>query len=94
MRNLIRGMALLAAAATAHAAGVDYPHGRLPEGVAPTHYALTLAIDPRETRFSGRVDIDVRVARPTREIWLHGQGLAVEAASVSTRAGSIAARYE
>ncbi|MBS0396174.1 MAG: M1 family metallopeptidase, partial [Proteobacteria bacterium] len=93
MLKRLGAIPFLALAVAAQAAATDYPHGRLPAGVAPTHYTLTLAIDPREPRFSGRVDIAVRVAAPTREIWLHGQGLVVEAASASTRAGTVAARY-
>jgi alanyl aminopeptidase len=53
------------------------PAGQLPAGVVPTHYTLDLTIDPRETRFSGRVAIAVEIAAPTESIWLHGLGLEV-----------------
>jgi alanyl aminopeptidase len=53
------------------------PAGQLPAGVVPTHYTLDLNVDPRETRFSGRVAIAVEIAAPTQRIWLHGQGLEV-----------------
>jgi alanyl aminopeptidase len=53
------------------------PVGQLPAGVVPTHYALDLNVDPRETRFSGRVAISVEIAAPTERIWLHGLGLEV-----------------
>ena len=53
------------------------PAGQLPAGVVPTHYTLDLTIDPRATRFSGRVAINVEIAAPTERIWLHGLGLEV-----------------
>jgi alanyl aminopeptidase len=53
------------------------PAGQLPAGIVPTHYTLDLTIDPRETRFSGRVAIAVEISAPTDRIWLHGLGLDV-----------------
>jgi alanyl aminopeptidase len=53
------------------------PAGQLPAGIVPTHYTLDLTIDPRETRFSGRVAIAVEISAPTERIWLHGLGLEV-----------------
>ena len=63
------------------AAAGDYPRGRLPDDVVPQRYALTLAIDPRKTSYSGEVDIDVQLQKPTQRIWLHGHGLVVKDAT-------------
>lgn len=55
--------------------------GRLPTDVRPTRYALDLAIDPRESDFSGTVVIDVELAAARSVIWLHAVG--IEASAVS-----------
>jgi alanyl aminopeptidase len=69
--------------------GVPLPRadGRLPASVRPTGYALDLVIDPSKPRFSGRVRIDVTLAEPMRGIVLHGRGLAIQRASLSSAAG-------
>ncbi len=85
---------LLAAAPLARADGEAYPHGRLPDGVAPTHYRLALTVDPRREEFSGRADIDITVTAPTATIWLHGLGLRMQEVSVSQDGHRLAARYE
>ncbi len=53
------------------------PRGQLPGTISPRHYALDLKIDPRATRFSGTVAIDVALALPAQRIWLDGLGLDV-----------------
>jgi alanyl aminopeptidase len=48
--------------------------------VVPLAYDLELELDPRLTRYQGRVAIDVRIASPVRSIWLHAANLAVDGA--------------
>ena len=69
------------------------PRGKLPAGVTPSSYSLTLEIDPRKTDFSGVADIQIKLDRSASLIWLHGRDLKVS--KVSVRAGSreIPARY-
>ena len=55
----------------------EIPTGRLPESVEPNHYRLSLTIDPRQTHFSGHVEIDVRLDRPTQSLWIHGHQIDV-----------------
>jgi alanyl aminopeptidase len=59
------------------------PTGRLPRDVVPLHYALRLAIDPAQAEFTGEVRIRVRVAAPTRTLWLHARDLAITSAVAS-----------
>ncbi len=61
------------------------PIGQLPDTARPTAYRLDLDIDPSRERFSGQVSIDVDVRRPSRLLYLHGRGLAVN--RISARAG-------
>lgn len=60
---------------TAAAEGV--PLGRLGDAVKPAAYRLDLTVDPARPRFSGHVEIDVTLAAPSSEIYLHGRDLAV-----------------
>jgi len=58
--------------------------GRLPPGVRPTRYHLELSVDPREKSFFGRARIGVELERPTRAVVLHGKGLKVLTAALSS----------
>lgn len=70
------------------------PRGKLPEGVTPTRYELSLEIDPAQDRFSGRAKIEIQLDQATDLIWLHGQGLTVSRAQVhATDRSIIPARY-
>ena len=88
--GLATGSALAAApeSSTAAEATSAVPTGRLPRNVLPTHVALALTVDPREARFSGEVQIDVRVTRPTRTVWLHGSDLRIVRATLTPRGGA------
>ncbi len=73
------------------------PTGPLPRNVVPTSYELALTIDPRQEAFTGVARIAVTVERPTRHIYLHGNGLRVSAARVTATgagAGTFEATYE
>ncbi|WP_159976737.1 MULTISPECIES: M1 family metallopeptidase [unclassified Novosphingobium] len=59
------------------------PLGRLSDAVVPTSYRLDLTVDPARPRFSGHVEIDVTLAAPSAEIYLHGRGLAVSRVAAS-----------
>jgi len=64
-----------------------YPAGQLPEDVTPSHYSLEMTIVPDQERFSGKAVIDVRLAKPTDVIWLHGRGLDVSRVTVRDGTG-------
>src|SRR5689334_20971231 len=85
-------VALLLSTAAAAASG-EPPPGRLPDTVTPLHYRLMLTIDPRQANFTGHADIRISVRRPTKTIWLHGNGLTVAHVAISARARQIGARY-
>ncbi len=53
------------------------PAGILPGNVRPLAYRLDLTLDPRRDRFSGRVEIDIALDTPARQIWMHGEKLDV-----------------
>ncbi|MGB8224817.1 MAG: M1 family metallopeptidase [Polyangiales bacterium] len=53
------------------------PQGKLPEGVRPTGYRLSLTIIPERETFSGTAVIGIELDEPSTTIWMHGQGLNV-----------------
>jgi alanyl aminopeptidase len=65
----------LVAAATPATSKEAVPTGQLPRNVVPTEVALELKIDPAQPRFSGKVRLDVDVAKATDTIWMHGRSL-------------------
>jgi alanyl aminopeptidase len=70
------------------------PGLRLPDGVEPTRYELSLDLDPASDKFHGSVAIGLRLAAPRDHVWVHAAelelgGVEVEVAG-ATRAGMIA----
>jgi alanyl aminopeptidase len=53
------------------------PEGRLPEGVRPTRYRLSLEVIPERDTFSGLAIVDIELAKPASRIWMHGRALEV-----------------
>ncbi|MFQ5558274.1 MAG: M1 family metallopeptidase, partial [Acidimicrobiales bacterium] len=60
---------------------------RLPTHVVPRHYDIELAPDLHQHGFSGSVEIDVEILRPTSEIVCHSADLEISSAEL-TAAGS------
>ena len=75
------------------APGEGHPAGRLPAGATPLAYRVDLTIVPERERFSGHVEIDVRLPAPTKSLYLHGRGLAMRSAVVVQGSRRIAATY-
>ncbi|MFN3609168.1 MAG: M1 family metallopeptidase [Hyphomonas sp.] len=53
------------------------PSGRLPGTARPKAYRVALDLDPRETHFSGYVEIDIELQAAANGLWLHGDDLTV-----------------
>ncbi|MET0403964.1 MAG: M1 family metallopeptidase [Cystobacter sp.] len=68
------------------------PALRLPESVRPIHYTLDLTLLPAEPTYSGTVTIDLDVREPTRQVWLHAQGLTLTRAWVRSGVRDLEAR--
>ena len=64
--------------------------GRLFDTVVPLAYELEVEIDPAEDGYRGRVAIEVRMDAPTRALWLHAEGLAIDAARLRPDGGGAA----
>jgi alanyl aminopeptidase len=63
------------------------PQGQLPENVTPTHYDLSLRINPEEGTFSGTVAIRVTLTESIEQLWLHGKDFNVSLARFITEQG-------
>ena len=61
------------------------PTLRLPGGVRPTHYALTLTIVPGAEKVPGDIAIDVTLDRPRAVLWLNAATLAISHVAVDGR---------
>jgi len=72
-------------------AGQDaIPHAQLPGDVIPLEYRLDMRMDPDADAFTGTVEIDVNIVKPTRKVWLHGKAMQVDRAEF-TQNGEITA---
>ena len=65
------------------------PGLRLPDGVTPLRYDLTLDVDPDRETFTGEVRVRVRLERATDHVWIHADQL--EIASARSDAGPLLA---
>ena len=70
------------------------PEGRLPDGVRPTAYRLSLTIVPEQKTFSGTAIVGIELDEPSTTIWMHGQGLTVTAITASHATSRIPATWE
>ena len=59
------------------------PGVRLDWRVRPTRQAVTLELDPRQEAFRGTADLELSLTEATGTLWLHGEELAVKAASLT-----------
>ena len=71
------------------------PLGRLPSDVRPLRYDLEIEIVPKRETFRGAVGIDIKLDKPRRVIWIHGNGLSADDVQVTPKDGSpVGAIYE
>ena len=63
------------------------PTLRLPAGAEPIRCAVDLTIRPDQTAFSGAIDIEARLSRPSAVIWLNASGLSVQEATYTPEGG-------
>ncbi|MCZ6806064.1 MAG: M1 family metallopeptidase, partial [Deltaproteobacteria bacterium] len=70
------------------------PEGKLPEGVRPTGYQLSLTIVPSSDGFSGKAVIGLELDQPATGIWMHGQDLNITAIHAHQGDAHIGATWE
>jgi len=65
---------------------------RLPSGVVPEHYQLTLTPNLQDATFSGDEIIDVRLTKPSTMITLNSAEIKFTSATVESHGGTVAAK--
>ena len=88
MNQYARILGYLATATVLLAADAPPPSLRLDGSVVPLRYRLDLTVDPASDRFSGTMEIDVKISKASPIIWLNGSGLNVSEAVVRSSTGS------
>ena len=93
--RLARSIAVVYAALLAGAARGEAPQPpafRLGDAATPVAYEARLAIDPKDSRFSGEIRIDLRFNRAVPVLWLNASRLDFEAAEFRQGERRIAVR--
>ncbi|MGA8539840.1 MAG: M1 family metallopeptidase, partial [Terriglobales bacterium] len=84
LRDWVRlGCILIAALSSAWVMAQQPPDFRLPAGVVPSAYTVSLTIIPAEPSFHGNISIDLDIQHSIQLIWLNGTGLTIGSAEVS-----------
>ncbi len=76
--------ALLACASAALTAAAQPPQMRLPDQVTPLRYSLEMTLAPAADEYAGTVAIELQVKAATRLLWINGDGLTIDAASLTS----------
>lgn len=63
-------------------ASEQIPSGQLPDNVTPTHYQLSLTIDPSRENFSGKARIDIKINEPSDFFYLNAKALKIQSVSL------------
>jgi hypothetical protein len=90
---ILLAMSSASAPAIAAATADPVPHGILPDAATPSAYRLNLTVLPDQPRFSGHVEIDVTLKRPTTSLYLHGRDLKVGSARAMVGGATVPATY-
>jgi cytosol alanyl aminopeptidase len=70
------------------------PALRLSGNASPARYRLFLSLDPTKDTFSGTIDIDLRVTRPTQSVWLHARDLDIKSTALELNGKPVATRID
>jgi aminopeptidase N len=92
-RLLLGACASLFAASALAQTDPDAPRGKLPDTAAPSAYRLDMTILPDQPRFTGHVEIDIRVKTAASRLYIDGRDLAVSRAVALVGGQPIQARW-
>src|SRR4051794_11125607 len=76
---------------TFSAFAAETPKLRLPDDVRPTRYAADLTLVPGERTFSGTIDIDIELAKPSLLIWLNATELTIRQVTIGSQVATVEA---
>ncbi len=83
--------ALLLAASCAFAGP---PTLRLGDNVRPVRYRASLTVIPQQDNFTGTIEIDLDVQKPTDIIWLNGRHLTIDPAKLVAGGHTLVAKTQ
>jgi aminopeptidase N len=72
----------------------EAPKLRLGDDVRPLRYRLDLTIVPQQDAFTGKIDIDLQVAKPTDTVWLNSRGLTIDSAEMTASGHTMPAKAQ
>jgi len=64
-------------------AAAEPPKLRLGEDVRPVRYRLDLTVIPQQDTFTGKIEIDMDLRKPTDTVWLNSRALTIDAAQLT-----------
>ena len=70
------------------------PKLRLGDDVRPVRYRLDLTVIPQQDTFTGKIEIDLDVRKPTDVVWLNARDLTIDAAQLSVSGRTVAAKVQ
>jgi alanyl aminopeptidase len=70
------------------------PTLRLGDDVRPVRYRLDLTVIPQQDTFTGKIEIDLEVRKPTDVVWLNSRGLTIDAAELTTGGRALSAKVQ
>ena len=70
------------------------PKLRLGGDVEPTRYRLDLTLIPQQDTFTGKIEIDLEVHKPTDVVWLNARNLTIDSAKFVTGGRATEAKVE
>ena len=74
------------------AAFAETPKLRLPGDVRPVRYRLDLTIVPQQDTFTGKIEIDLQVLKPTDVIWLNSRELTFDSSELIAGGRTVAVK--
>jgi len=75
-------------------AAAEPPKLRLGDDVRPVRYRLDLTVIPQQDTFTGKIEIDLQVRKPTDTVWLNARDLTIDTAQLSAGGRTLAAKVQ
>ena len=72
----------------------DPPKLRLGDDIQPVRYRLDLTVLPQQDIFTGKMEIDLEVRKPTDMVWLNARGLTFDKVELTAGGRTAAAKVE
>src|ERR1017187_3181846 len=70
------------------------PKLRLGDDVRPVRYRLDLTVIPQQDTFTGKIEIDLEVSKPTDVVWLNARDLTIDTAQLTAGGRTLAAKVQ